>query len=184
MNNNGHCQNKSPCKYYHPSSVCKFWKAGNCSKDSACTWPHFNLPKSQANMMLNQAEPNQPKPKAKGKAKPKAKRRSKDSQPSTGNASQPKGKAKAKAKSKPTSGAATPQRHDLVNTLNQTSNNLKEAEKKLRRLKQKKKATQQALNQGSHRIAIGVPDNAPEAGNPFGAGSIIAAPVHSSPLNP
>ena len=87
-----------------------------------------------------------------------------------------------------------------MNTLNQTDTNIKAEEKKLRKLRQKKKATQRALSQGNQRVAIGVPmtsadvaaatrDNsssreAPPASNPFGAGSMLAAPVHSSPLNP
>ena len=139
MNNNGNCQLKSPCKYYHPSSSCKHWKAGTCTKGDWCPWPHFELKKSQATLMLNQAAPGQPPATAKRKAKAKAKRKSSSSQPSTGNVQQPQGKAKAKAKSKAASGTSTPQRHDLVNTLNQTDTNIKAEEQKLRQLKQKRR---------------------------------------------
>ena len=203
MNNNGNCQLKSPCKFYHPSSACSFWKAGKCTKGDWCPWPHFEVPKSQANLLLTQATSQQPKAKAKGKAKSKAKAKAKrnasTSQPSDGSVGQPQGKAKAKAKSKANSNPSTP-RHSLVNTLNQTDTNIKAEEKKLRKLRQKKKATQRALSQGNQRVAIGVPvtsadvaatsrDNAssrdaPPASNPFGAGSMLAAPVHLSPLNP
>ena len=60
--------------------------------------------------------------------------------------------------------------------------NTKVLEEKLRQTKARAKAAKKQISDGNYRMAVGVSCDGGRS-ELFGQGSIVAAPVHASPLN-